>query len=426
MTSEETRLRELLNRHTPDPPRLLRIADIERRTDTVARPPWRARRARQAWLPLAAAAVVVLVAAALTLLARTGSQPQPAGPPNHSTPTATPTPTTTATPPAPTPTAPAIGDTVGPWNSVLVARGDFLLGSMTSDGTSLYALTGRTVERVDPGAGVHATAPYTGQAIAPVITTPDHHLWVASFAEPANTVLLQRYSTPALTPAGTLSLPFPSMNGLAPAMTASPDGTRLYVGGGTSVAVIDPVALRMINRITTPHGSVTGLAASPDGATLFVGSDSGGGAQGVVDVYDIATATFTDTAPGAGGQGTLTATAGGLWEVGGAGHSNPVVFRPTNNPSPVTEPGSGGGLYPTVTIADGIAWIGGLELSCADPNTGHVRANATFRDSKGNLTATIAGITATANGTLYGVYERLNHGQYTAIVRIHPPAKCNA
>jgi hypothetical protein len=316
---------------------------------------------------------------------------------------------------------------VGPWDAVLVARGDFLLGSLTTDGTFLYALTGRMVDRVDPGGGVGASAPYALHALAPVITSADQHLWVASFGNRRDTVMLQRYDTPTLTPSGRLRLSFRHMAGGAPAMAVSPDGARLYVGAGRSVAIIDPAGVRVLSRIIVPERYVTGLAVNPDGTTLYVGTEPGGGALGTIAVFDLATATLTDTARGTLGQGTLVATHGGLWEVGGTGHLNPVGFASYQDLAhPRPEPSGGGGIYPTITIAGQTAWIGGLELTCADANSGSVRSRAGFQDSQGSLTATIASITTTSDGILYGVYQQFSPSQYTGVVHVHAPATCKS
>jgi WD40 repeat protein len=68
------------------------------------------------------------------------------------------------------------------------------------------------------------------------------------------------------------------------AVTFTPDGRELFIGGGKVVKSWDPVTARPRRPVATLGAAVLAAALTPDGATLAVG-----GADGLIRLFDAAT-----------------------------------------------------------------------------------------------------------------------------------------
>lgn len=85
---------------------------------------------------------------------------------------------------------------------------------------------------------------------------------------------------------------------------------------------------------------------------------------------------------------------------------------------------SGGGTLTLPTLSDGVAWLGStLQLGCADPDTGTLRAPLPVFSRHGIAGAEISGLAA-LHGKVYAVYNGLNGGPANALIVMSPPAEC--
>jgi hypothetical protein len=315
-----------------------------------------------------------------------------------------------------------LGVAVGPWDATMVSVGDFLPGSLVSDGTYLYALTSHAIVRSDPATGRHVSVsvPRSGR-----IVIAGNYLWLAVGEGAATGLTLRRYALPALTSAGHDSITIGSMSGPGPVI-ASRDGKLLYVGSGTAVAIIDAERMQVTRRLTVPHPEISGLALSPDNKTLYVGTVPAGGTPGTVDLFNLPRANPARTKPGVLGMGPLLATRGGLWEVGWTGNARPVTFAPLRSHSTQrTKPFGGGFPVPTVTMTGNTVWIGGLPATCLDPDSGVTRAAASAHESGGSLSPVLSDVTAASDGALYAIYSSTDPPGKNGLVLLHPPNICD-
>jgi hypothetical protein len=172
--------------------------------------------------------------------------------------------------------------------------------------------------------------------------------------------------------------------------------------------------------------SVVGLAASPDGQALDVATNPGDGVPGSITTYSLPGGEPVHSQQGVPGLDKIVARNGGVWELGGTGHTSIVAFAPASALGRlIKEPaGGGGGVFPTFTIADGAGWIGGYVPSCVDPDSGKVLATAALVDHVGRPQASLTGMLATSGGAMYAQYTPLGAPLAGGILRITPPPAC--
>jgi hypothetical protein len=439
MNMEERKLAELLHRIAPEPPRPVTVEQVAYRlvTDRQLGPrqsrPGRAPRPRRpglsrAWAPAAAAAAVVVIAGASLGIAALASShhntPPSGGAPASSTfssGTASSSPSqTSATPPS------QLGSAIpgAPWDAQLIDHQMFFPDSLVSADGSLYGYGNGTLDRIDPATGaVIDTAQYSPAILNPPVVI-GNTVWVVSSYNGGN-VVLHGYNASTL--AQTSSLLVPAIGGVSTGgqgvLTSGPDG-NLYVAAGDIVSVVNPASGQVTYRFQVTAGKATSVAVSPDGSRVYVGV--GSSTSFTLLVYDahshIVVGSSTLTSGGAGGN--LVATSGGVWGTTGSGHSEWVWFAPGGNLNRAVQVGRGAGggfsVYPS--YSGGVVWVGGSgDLVCASPATGQVLASADIAADNG--VAQYLASPVVAGGQAYSYYQT-GASQLTGLTRVTPPASC--
>ncbi len=254
---------------------------------------------------------------------------------------------------------------------------------------------------------------------------------------------------------------------LAFAYAAAPDGGTIYVGAGPRVAVVDTAAGQVERWIRVPSGQVRALTVSPDGGHLFIAVEhrvftaepatgeitgqtavsatrdtvavavspderslyaatvADGYVEADVRAIDRATGAVTVSHPVGNGvannQEGFSATDRGVVVRAGTGMLDQIeLVRPGDSGPDVSLGYGGGGVVPTLTVTPGVAWLGGLQLGCADPSTGVLRDAARLPRRGGSPTA--IGDLADADGRTFAIYD--GGDRHHRLVELTPPTAC--
>ena len=446
MNMEERKLAELLHRIAPEPPRPVTVEQVAYRMVTDRQSalgrsrPGRPPRFRQSgprrgglsrtWAPVAAAAAVVVIAGAsvgIAMLASHHSTPPPAGggaPASSTLSSGTASSSPSQTPASTQQSQPGSAIAGAPWGAELIDHQAIFPDSLVSANGSLYAYGNGTLDRIDPATGdVVNTAQYSPAILNPPVVV-GNTVWVVSSYNGGNIVL---HGYDASTLARTSSILVPAIGGVTTTgqgvLTAGPDG-NLYVAAGDTVAVVNPSSGQVGYRVQVTAGKATSVAVSPDGTKLYVGT--GTSTSFKLLVYDLrshiveGSSTLTSGASG----GNLVATSGGVWGTTGSGHSEWVWFAPGGNLKRAVQVGrgAGGGLDVYPSYSDGVVWVGGTgDLVCASPATGQVLASADISADQGVAQFLSSPVVAGAQG--YSSYQT-DASQLSGLARVTLPAAC--
>jgi outer membrane protein assembly factor BamB len=431
-------------------------------------------RGRRPLVPVAVAAVAVVaaVAAVVILVAVNRDDSDTTKPVTH--PVSTRSSLPTATPTAPTSSTPTterqptlVGSRVGPWDAVVLARRP--LFQLIGDRSSLYAMSGGSIVRMNPKGEVVARAPYQGIA-GPWLVAG--HVVVTTPSDLAgDAVRLARFDAITLARERSVVLHFGPLDSVgrmaAPQYTQAPDRATVYVGVGREVAVVDVAAGRVLRRIALPTGHIRALAVNDDGTVLYVAVEhtvysvdvasgvvlgqtrvsatrvnaaitvssdgttmyaatvDNGYVETEVQAIDLGSGSTLATIPsgnGASSDGSgFVATDSGVFFRTGTGMLEQVFFASLQHPArPVSLETGGGGVLPTLTLTAEVAWLGGLSLGCADPSSGVLRDAARVPGRHGSVTAIYD--LASAGGRTFAIYD--GSGRRHALVELTPPAAC--
>jgi hypothetical protein len=328
----------------------------------------------------------------------------------------------------PTPTGSAIAPqriAGGPWGAELINRQKHQLltpGTLAAGPVSLYAVTAKSLVRIDPGTGR-----LTAQVLySPPISNPPvvigSTVWALSSY--SGSIVLHGYDGTTLDQTASVTVPVSGQLPGNPAgvLATGPDGD-LYVAAGNGVAVVNPGTRQVDRRISVSEGPVNSVAVSPDGSRLYVivGSlrmltyNPATGAQ----LGSSALPGLTSTA------GNLVATSGGVWGTAGVGMSQWTWFAPDADLTRaihVTQ-GTGDGANSVPTFSGGAVWLGGQHtLACYDPATGQVRASATIPTDNG--VAEHFGGVVTVGVSAYALYLDQAAAHQAGLARLTPPPAC--
>jgi sugar lactone lactonase YvrE len=250
-------------------------------------------------------------------------------------------------------------------------------------------------------------------------------VWEVSSYNGGN-IVLQGYD--ARTLARTSSLLVPAIGGVSiggqGVLTSGPDG-NLYVAAGETVAVVNPATRQEIHRIQVLAGKTSSVAVSPDGSKLYVGTGSSTSFRLVVFNLPSDTITNESTPTSGGAGGALVATSGGVWGTSGSGHSQWTWFAPNGNLAQAVQvgQGAGGGWISLPSYSGGVVWVGGTgDVVCASPATGQVLAKADIPADHG--VAQYFASPVVSGGQTYSYYQT-DASQQTGLVRMTPPAACS-
>jgi hypothetical protein len=382
----------------------------------------------RAWAPALAAAAVVVIAGAsagVALLASSHHNPPASagGGPAPASSSASSSPTQTSS--SAEQTTPATGLAGAPWGAALIDHQAYLQSSLISAGGSLYAIGNTsTLDRINPATGaVVASVPFNTTVFSPLVVV-GNTVWTVSSYNGGN-IVLQGYD--ARTLARTSSLLVPAIGGVSiggqGVLTSGPDG-NLYVAAGETVAVVNPATPQEIRRIQVLAGKTSSVAVSPDGTKLYVGVGSSASFRLVVFNLPSDTIANESTLPSGGAGGNLVATSGGVWGTTGSGHSEWVWFAPNGNLARAVQVGrgAGGGWISLPSYSGGVVWVGGTgNLVCASPATGQVLAQADIPADHG--VAQYLASAVVSGGQAYSYYQT-DASQQTGLVRMTPPAAC--
>ena len=432
MNTEERKLANVLHRVTPEPSRPVTVEQVAYRLVSEPRlgrqtrgreprPPRGGLTLSRAFAPVLAAAAVVVIAGAsagLAVLANSHHNPPSANGGTLSSPSQTPSSTEQTTP--------ATNLAGAPWGATLIGHQALVPGSLISAGGSLYAIGNTsTLDRIDPATGaVLASVPYN----MPVWNLPvvvGNTVWVVSSYNGGN-IVLQGYD--ARTLARTSSLPVPAIGGVSiggqGVLTSGPDG-NLYVAAGETVAVVNPATRQEIRRIQVLAGKTSSVAVSPDGSKLYVGTGSSTSFRLVVFNLPSDTIANESTLTSGGAGGNLVATSGGVWGTTGSGHSEWVWFAPNGNLAQAVKVGlgAGGGLSSFPSYSGGVVWVGGTgNVVCASPATGQVLAKADIPADHG--AAQYFASPVVSDGHAYSYYQT-DASPQAGLARMTPPTACS-
>jgi hypothetical protein len=447
VTNDERRLADVLHRFTPEPPRPVTVEQVAYRLVSEPAGPRLGRQPRgrqtrlgreprprrglglsRAWAPALAAAAVVVIAGAsagIAVLANSHhNSPAPAGgasASSSSSSSAVPTQTSSSAQ-----TTPGTAIAGAPWGAALINHQTLLQGSLISADGSLYAIgtTSSTLDRINPATGaVVASVRYDMPVWNPPVVVGST-VWVVSSYNGGNIVL---HGYDARTLAQSSSLLVPAIGAVSIAgqgvLTSGPDG-NLYVVAGETVAVVNPATRQVINRIQVTAGKASSVAVSPDGSKLYVGIGSSTSFKMLV--YDLRSDTVagSSTLTSGGAGGNLVATSGGVWGTTGSGHSQWTWFAPNGDLSRAVQigRGAGGGWISYPSYSGGVVWVGGSgDLVCASPATGRVLAKADIPADHG--VAQYLASPVVSDGQDYSYYQT-GQSQLSGLVRMTPPAAC--
>ena len=442
MNTEERKLGDLLHRITPEPPRRVTVEQVAYRL--VSEPKLGQTRGRESAGPrprrrgplfsralapvLAAAAVVVIAGASAGIAVLANSHHNPPASAGGSASSASssasasfsPTQTSSAQQ-----TTPATGLAGAPWGAELIGHQALVQGSLISADGSLYAIGNTsTLDRINPATGtVVASVAYNMPVWNPPVVV-GNTVWMVTSYNGGN-IVLQGYD--ARTLARTSSLLVPAIGGVSiggqGVLTSGPDGD-LYVAAGETVAVVNPAVPQEIHRIQVLAGKTSSVAVSPDGSKLYVGTGSSTSFRLVVFNLPSDTIANESTLPSGGAGGNLVATSGGVWGTTGSGHSQWVWFAPNGNLARAVQVGrgAGGGLSSFPSYSGGVVWVGGTgDVVCASPATGQVLAKADIPADHG--VAQYFASPVVSGGQAYSYYQT-DASQQTGLARMTPPAAC--
>ncbi len=445
MNTEERKLADVLHRITPEPPRRLTVEQVAYRLvsepklsrQTRGREPAGPRLRRRgplfsrALAPVLAAAAVVVIAGAsagIAVLANSHhTPPASAGGASASSASSSasasssPTQTSSST----QQTTPATGLAGAPWGAELIGHQALVQGSLISADGSLYAIGNTsTLDRIDSATGaVVASVPYNMPVWNPPVVV-GNTVWMVSSYNGGN-IVLQGYD--ARTLARTSSLLVPAIGGVSiggqGVLTSGPDG-NLYVAAGETVAVVNPATRQEIHRVQVLAGKTSSVAVSPDGSKLYVGIGSSTSFRLVVFNLPSDTIANESTLTSGRAGGDLVATSGGVWGTTGSGNSQWTWFAPNGNLAQAVQVGrgAGGGWISLPSYSGGVVWVGGTgDVVCASPATGQVLAKADIPADHG--VAQYFASSVVSGGQAYSYYQS-DASQQTGLVRMTPPAAC--
>ena len=445
MNTEERKLADLLHRVTPEPPRRVTLEQVayrlvsepklgrqtRGRESAGPRPRRRGPLFSRALAPVLAAAAVVVIAGAsagIAVLANSHHNP-PAlaggGLASSASSSASASSSPTQTSSSAQQTTPATGLAGAPWGAELIGHQALVQGSLISADGSLYAIGNTsTLDRINPATGaVVASVAYNMPVWNPPVVV-GNTVWMVSSYNGGN-IVLQGYD--ARTLARTSSLLVPAIGGVSiggqGVLTSGPDGD-LYVAAGETVAVVNPATRQEIHRIQVLAGKTSSVAVSPDGSKLYVGTGSSTSFRLVVFNLPSDTIANESTLPSGGAGGNLVATSGGVWGTTGSGHSEWVWFAPNGNLARAVQVGrgAGGGLSSFPSYSGGVVWVGGTgDVVCASPATGQVLAKADIPADHG--VAQYFASPVVSGGQAYSYYQS-DASQQTGLARMTPPAAC--
>jgi hypothetical protein len=447
VNTEERNLADVLHRITPEPPRRVTVEQVAYRLVSEPSGPRLGRQTRgresagprprrgslglsRAFAPVLAAAAVVVIAGAsagIAVLANSHHNPPSAGgaPASSSVSSASVSSSPSQTSPSTGQPQPGTAIPGTPWDAELVNHQAFFPGSLVSADGSLYAYGNGTLDRIDPATGaVVDTAQYSPAVLNPPVVI-GNTVWVVSSYNGGN-VILHGYDASTL--AQTSSVLVPAIGGVTTGaqgvLAAGPDG-NLYLAAGDVVAVVSPASGRVGDRIYVTAGKVNSVAVSPDGSKLYVGTGSSTAFK--LLVYDLPSgieANSSTLTQGAAG-GNLVATSGGVWGTTGSGHTEWVWFAPGGDLTRAVRvgEGAGGGFDVFPSYSGGTVWIGGDgDLVCASPATGQVLASAAIRADQGD--AQYLASPVVSGGRAYSSYQT-DASQLAGLARLTPPAACS-
>ena len=409
MTIEEQRLSEWLQESTPEPPRAVTVEDVAAAVHRSPAAP-RSRRLRSVVLPLVAAACAAGLAIGLAVGLSDDHHAAPAT--RSSTPNK---PSITSTPPSPHP--PNV--TTLPWPARLIARLQVAPNSLFASGGQLYGLvTGQPsaqpdLVRLDPATGaIVKSATSVIPAVPPVAA--NGLIWVYDLVRSAIVGLDPISFAPRITSRPKVSAEAGFL------LVAAPASHLLLLGNGRHVFEIDTRNGAVLRRLTV-DGDVQGLAMRPGGTSFYVSTgDVTGGQLEVVDSISgavLAGPVSTDELIG------LVATAHGLWATATGGHAARVRYVPSaalGEPKPVGGE-SGGGLAIVPTLSAGVLWATGADLTCADPQTGRVRASS--QPKSASPAGYVSGVTVVGH-TVYAIFTDFEKPSESGLITLEPPAAC--
>jgi hypothetical protein len=441
VNTEERKLADVLHRVTPEPPRPVTVEQVAYRLVSEPklgrqtrggepRPRRRGLTLSRAFAPVMAAAAVVVIAGAsagIAVLANSHHNPPPVavgGPSSSAVSSASSSPSQTS--PSTEQITPATGLAGAPWGAKLIGHQELVQGTLISADGSLYAIGNTsTLDRINPATGaVMASVPYNMPVWnAPVVV--GNTVWVVSSYTGAN-IVLQGYD--ARTLARTSTLLVSAILGVSThgqgVLTSGPDG-KLYVAAGETVAVVNPATPQVIHRIPLPAGKTSSVAVSPDGSKLYVGIGSSTSFRVVVFNLPSDTIASESTLTSGGAGGNLVATSGGVWGTTGSGQSEWVWFAPDGNLARAVQVGrgAGGGLGSYPSYSGGVVWVGGTgNVVCASPATGQVLAQADIPADHG--VARYFASPVVSGGQTYSYYQT-DASQQAGLARMTPPTACS-
>jgi sugar lactone lactonase YvrE len=329
----------------------------------------------------------------------------------------------------PTPTGSAIPPqriAHAPWGAELINRQKrqlFMPGTLAAGQESLYAITAKSLVRIDPGTGrLTAQVPYRPPIPNPPVVIGNTVWALSSYG--GSSVVLHGYDGTTLDQTASVTVPVSGQLPGDPAgvLAAGADGD-LYVAAGRGVAVVNPGTRQVDRRIIVSAGPVNSVAVSPDKKSLYVtvgslqlltynaATGAQRGASGIADL--------TSTA------GNLLATVGGVWGTAGVGMSEWVWFAPDGDLMRMVhvtqETGDGANSVPS--FSGGPVWLGGQHtLACADPATGRILASATIPADNG--VAEHFGSVVIQGTSVYALYLDQAAAHQAGLARLTPPAAC--
>jgi sugar lactone lactonase YvrE len=440
VNTEERKLADVLHRITPEPPRRVTVEQVAYRLVSEpklgrqtrgreSRPRRRGPLFSRALAPVLAAAAVVVIAGAsagIAVLANSHHNP-PAlaggGPASSASSSASSSPTQTSA--STQQTTPATGLAGAPWGAELIGHQALVQGSLISADGSLYAIGNTSMlDRINPATGAVVASVAYNMPVWNLPVVVGNTVWMVSSYNGGN-IVLQGYD--ARTLARTSSLLVPAIGGVSiggqGVLTSGPDGD-LYVAAGETVAVVNPATRQEIRRIQVLAGKTSSVAVSPDGSKLYVGTGSSTSFRLVVFNLPSDTIANESTLASGGAGGNLVATSGGVWGTTGSGHSEWVWFAPNGNLAQAVQVGrgAGGGSSSFPSYSGGVVWVGGTgDVVCASPATGQVLAQADIPADHG--VAQYFASPVVSGGQAYSYYQT-GASQQTGLARMTPPAAC--